>query len=142
MKDEEGKKPEPFRYVEAWINSGGHLVVLGTWNGVDNHTLERFGITTSDFHTSYFEPVPGVTEKPLAGNEDLVPAAALEEWPDGTDAVQGSHPASGRRTRKTLPWPRSLVTLTEPSRACARCLTMANPRPVPPNSRERALSTR
>ncbi len=49
---------------------------------------------------------------------------------------------TGRRMVKTEPLPSSLLTLTEPPCTCTMCLTMARPRPVPPTSRLRALSTR
>lgn len=48
----------------------------------------------------------------------------------------------GRWMEKRLPSPGALSTLTRPPCACATCLTMARPRPVPPLARLRALSTR
>ena len=110
--DEEGKKPESFRHIEAWINSGGHLVVLGTWNGVNNHHLERFGIKTSYFHTSYFEPVPGVTEKLFAGNEDLVPADCRLQSV-GNFKVSVPHTVLLKRGGKAYPGEPKLVTLVQ-----------------------------
>ena len=50
--------------------------------------------------------------------------------------------ASGSRTRKMLPFPLWLSSPTLPPNACERCFTMERPSPVPPSSRERALSTR
>src|SRR6516162_10836146 len=49
--------------------------------------------------------------------------------------------ARGTRIVKVLPSPSRLVTAMPPPSACTRCLTMLRPRPVPPNSRLRALST-
>jgi hypothetical protein len=40
------------------------------------------------------------------------------------------------------PWPMALSTRTLPPWFSTMCFTMAKPRPVPPVSRERALSTR
>src|SRR5262249_43517452 len=48
----------------------------------------------------------------------------------------------GRRTVKVVPRPSLLVAATLPCIAWVRCLTMDRPSPVPPISRERALSTR
>lgn len=48
----------------------------------------------------------------------------------------------GNRTVKVVPTPISLATLTSPPYKPAMCLTMDNPRPVPPSSRLRPLSTR
>jgi len=54
----------------------------------------------------------------------------------------GSYPpAEGNCNVKTLPFPGLLSTVTVPAILSAACLTMARPRPVPPVSRERALST-
>ena len=50
--------------------------------------------------------------------------------------------ATGRRTLKVLPCPISLRTSTVPPCASTSVFTMDSPRPAPPNSRERALSTR
>jgi hypothetical protein len=49
---------------------------------------------------------------------------------------------AGKTSVKTLPFPTSLWTSTRPPWYWATCLTMANPSPVPPRSRLRALSTR
>ena len=50
--------------------------------------------------------------------------------------------AVGRVNRKVLPWLSSLSARMEPPWASMMCLAMARPSPVPPDSRERALSTR
>ncbi len=54
----------------------------------------------------------------------------------------GSSRAIGRRTRTVVPWFTTLSILSSPLWAWTICLTMARPSPVPPRSRERALSTR
>jgi len=48
----------------------------------------------------------------------------------------------GRLTRTVVPTSGSLAMCSAPPWAATRCLTMASPSPVPPSSRERALSTR
>ena len=48
----------------------------------------------------------------------------------------------GRTTRKVAPTPVLLSTRTSPPCAWTTCFTMASPSPVPPCSRERALSAR
>src|ERR1039458_6089535 len=55
------------------------------------------------------------------------------------DALQE---AAGGRSVKVEPLPNWLSTLTVPFMRSMICLTMESPRPVPPTSRERALSTR
>ena len=50
--------------------------------------------------------------------------------------------AVGRVNKKVEPWASSLSARMEPPWASMMCLAMARPRPVPPDSRERALSTR
>src|ERR1700674_198918 len=57
-------------------------------------------------------------------------------------AAGGSAPGTGRKTRKVVPRPMRLSTSTWPPWDWARCLTIARPRPVPPSSRARPLSTR
>ena len=49
---------------------------------------------------------------------------------------------SGTRMQNELPWPGRLDTAASPPWASAMCFTMASPRPVPPRSLLRALSTR
>ncbi len=49
---------------------------------------------------------------------------------------------SGSSKRKVLPSPSRLTTLTSPPCNAITCFTIESPRPVPPFSRERALSTR
>ena len=50
--------------------------------------------------------------------------------------------ATGSVTRTVVPRPGSLSMRSWPPWANTRCLTIASPRPVPPSSRDRALSTR
>ena len=73
-----------------------------------------------------------------------------QEWPSSRVAqararrstLRESHFASGSMTVKVLPLLRSLFTATLPPKTWHKCLTIANPKPVPPTSRERASSTR
>jgi hypothetical protein len=48
----------------------------------------------------------------------------------------------GISKRNVLPRPGSLFTVTVPPWSCTMCFTIESPSPVPPFSRERALSTR
>ena len=57
----------------------------------------------------------------------------------GSSAVTS---ARGSRNQNVEPWPSSLVTPASPPWFKTMCLTIARPRPVPPASRERPLSTR
>ena len=50
--------------------------------------------------------------------------------------------ACGSVKKNVAPLPGSLFTQTLPPWLCTMCLTMDKPRPVPPCSRDRALSTR
>lgn len=59
----------------------------------------------------------------------------------GWSQTSASGQPRGRWRPKVLPRPTSLSTDTRPPCTCATCLTMASPRPVPPRSRLRALST-
>src|ERR1700680_224791 len=54
----------------------------------------------------------------------------------------GGGQAVGRVNTNIEPWLSSLSARIEPRWARTMCLTMARPRPVPPDSRERALSMR
>ena len=48
----------------------------------------------------------------------------------------------GKATRTVVPCVTRLSMRSPPPWARTMCLTMASPRPVPPSSRDRALSTR
>src|SRR5438874_10156362 len=50
--------------------------------------------------------------------------------------------ALGSRTVNFVPFPSVEVALTVPFMAWTRCFTIDSPNPVPPTSRDRALSTR
>ena len=84
----------------------------------------------------------------LAGNAGLSPAEGRQKG----GAQQHGNPSlfhvwpppsrQGQRTVKTAPPPGRLAASTVPPRFSTVSLTMANPRPVPPAARDRALSTR
>jgi hypothetical protein len=57
-------------------------------------------------------------------------------------ARSGRYSVRGISKRKVLPAPGALDTVMLPSWSARMCLTIDRPRPVPPLSRERALSTR
>src|SRR6185503_20481537 len=63
-------------------------------------------------------------------------------WPPAAIAGSDCTVALGKRNQKVDPWPSSLVTQASPPWFKTMCFTIASPRPVPPASRERALSTR
>ena len=67
------KSPEAFKHILDFVDRGGHLVVLGSFNGRNNDQLRVFGIKTSYYQTSYFEPAGKPTELLFRGNEDIVP---------------------------------------------------------------------
>src|SRR5207245_5163542 len=60
----------------------------------------------------------------------------------GESGGAASSPPTFSQTRTVVPRPGSLSILSWPPWANTRCLTIASPRPVPPSSRDRALSTR
>ena len=74
----------------------------------------------------------------------------VQSRPSVADAAHGNRTlplhssrfALGRVTANLVPDPTALVTRTWPRIPCTRCLTIASPKPVPPISRDLALSTR
>lgn len=88
-----------------------------------------------------------LSQRPFPQKDDRT-----KELPCGrrrTPETRNGHPSAhqvcygmGNRTVKVVPTPISLATLTSPPYKPAMCLTMDNPRPVPPSSRLRPLSTR
>ena len=78
---------------------------------------------------------PGVTFNPLnlasGGGEHLHPDLTLAEWRGYGSVMVKIAPPVGR-----------LAADTSPSSSPTRCFTIARPSPVPPDSRDRALSTR
>ena len=78
--------------------------------------------------------------------EARAPAPARRSrWRGSERPLQLSQPARmprGISKRNVLPRPGALVTETSPPCSVTMCLTIESPRPVPPSSRERALSTR
>jgi hypothetical protein len=72
-RSDEQKKPEAFQHLEAFVNGGGHLIVLGTYNGRNNEQMGRFGIKTSYFQNGFFEPAGEATDLLFRGNLHVVP---------------------------------------------------------------------
>ena len=72
-KSDQHKEPEAFGHLEAFVDGGGHLIVLGTFNGRSNEHLARFGIKTSYFHNRSFEPAGLPTDLLFQGNLHVVP---------------------------------------------------------------------
>lgn len=72
-KSDEHKKPKAFQHLGAFVDDGGHLIVLGTYNGRNNHHLTRFGIKTSYYHNNSFEPAGRPTDLLFLGNLHIIP---------------------------------------------------------------------
>jgi len=70
-------------------------------------------------------------------NERVRPVTGLPK-----SARPKSYKVRGISKRKVLPAPGALDTVMLPSWSARMCFTIDSPRPVPPLSRERALSTR
>jgi hypothetical protein len=70
-----------------------------------------------------------------------VSIAKRSQLPDDTGGFSDAR-ASGSLTRNRLPFPNALSTCTSAPCAVQTDLTIERPRPAPPSSRERALSTR
>jgi hypothetical protein len=70
---QERKQPEAFQHIAAFIRAGGHLIVLGTFNGRNMHHLKQFGITTGYSHNNSFEPAGEATDLLFQGAGDIVP---------------------------------------------------------------------
>lgn len=73
-KSEQHKSPAAFQHVLDFVVRGGHLIVLGSYNGRNTEHLAVFGIRAGHFHTNTFEPAGRPTELLFRGNEDIVPA--------------------------------------------------------------------
>src|SRR5689334_9107380 len=61
---------------------------------------------------------------------------------DYEETASASRIQLGTENRTVVPTFSVLLMSSRPPCACTMCLTIARPRPVPPSSRERALSTR
>ena len=70
------------------------------------------------------------------------PIPILKNKPAGRCRSAGQFTYFGNRTRMVVPSPRRLSTWILALWSRAACLTMLSPRPVPPTSLERLLSTR
>ena len=78
----------------------------------------------------------------VGGSSTGEPAGIVVVWISGRPAGRRRNYERGSRTVKVLPRPTSLRTSTLPPWASVSVFTMDKPSPTPPNSRERALSTR
>lgn len=87
----------------------------------------------------YPEPRINCNKKPR-----LASGFFISYFPPFHGGTQGGYSAycSGTLISNTLPLPTSLSTVASPRCASAMCLTMASPKPVPPNSLLRERSTR
>ena len=68
---DERKRPESFDPIEKFVEAGGHLIVMGAFNGRNMQHMQRFGITTGVRHCSFYKEVPGRTEVLFAGASDV-----------------------------------------------------------------------
>lgn len=68
------KHPTAFQPLANFVESGGHLMVFNTYNGRNMEHLVPLGVTTSFYHTSTYEKVPGTSEIFFHGAEDLIPS--------------------------------------------------------------------
>lgn len=68
---DERKRPESFDPIERFVEGGGHLIVMGSFNGRNMQHMKRFGITTGVLHCSFYKDVPGRTEVLFAGASDV-----------------------------------------------------------------------
>jgi len=80
--------------------------------------------------------------RPDADRAQIPPRALTAPCRGGERRGNSAAQASGISKRKVAPCPSWLFTDTVPPCKSTMCLTMERPRPVPPFSRERALSTR
>ena len=69
-------------------------------------------------------------------------AASLRVASDPWAGTRERTRTAGKTSRKVDPLPGSLSMSSSPPCRCMTCLTIASPSPVPPDSRERLLSTR
>ena len=66
-------EPAAFEPLERFVAEGGHLLLLGTFNGRNCEHLRRFGIQTGVSHSLVFRTVPGRSEVLFKGFEATVP---------------------------------------------------------------------
>ncbi|WLD12378.1 hypothetical protein [Planctellipticum variicoloris] len=69
----ESRKPEAFKPLEEFVNSGGHLIVFGSWQGRNCENLQRFGLHTAGGEPRSYASVASRTAALFAGNERHVP---------------------------------------------------------------------
>ena len=91
-----------------------------------------------DLRTAHLTPHLPVLAKPSEANAR---GPKLHGGGVGVLTV-GSSPALGSVKLNVLPLPGVLSTSIAPPSASQRCFTIDKPRPVPPSSRERPVSTR
>lgn len=99
----QAEKPEDFDPLARFVADGGHLMILGTFNGVNCVHLKRFGITTGVQHALGFRTIPGRSEVLFHGVEEIVPSNHLTRS-TGSFLVDGPHVAFLlRETTASLP---------------------------------------
>src|SRR5439155_24265022 len=75
------------------------------------------------------------------GDHQRAEVVALPRFVYPDPSQRGRHDVANVKLT-LVPLPRSLSMTSSPPCACTKCLTIAKPRPVPPSSRDRALSIR
>jgi hypothetical protein len=117
--------------LASWVFSPILLFSFWAFAGIDHATLEAISSRKAEIRF--------ITSPNGRSCSDFTPRLLRAGgYVGNTVLVQ----AVGRVNRKVEPWARSLSARMEPPWANMMCLAMARPRPVPPDSRERALSTR
>jgi|GEM_PF-3262079 len=123
--------------------------------GVSSSVLARHSVLDTESSRVLWIPASaGMTNsRQAAGNEPPVDSRWQyrtfgSDWQQANERLWLSHEASepataiGSVKRTVVPWFNWLSMTSSPPCALTRCFTMAKPSPVPPISRERALSTR
>lgn len=103
--------PEDFDPLARFVANGGHLMIFGTFNGVNCAHLKRFGIKTGVQHALGFRTIPGRSEVLFHGVEEIVPSNHLTRS-TGSFLVDGPHVAFLlRETTASLPDAPMVATL-------------------------------
>ena len=139
-------EPSSALCAASWHSCAPFFAVAWPLCGLPGHSLRYSG-----FHVGQSRGSPRRWLRQAAGLRPSVVSKCCPRkiaWNDFTPRLarlkpplQSNH-AVGRVKRKVEPWASSLSARMVPWWANTMCLAMARPRPVPPDSRERALSTR
>lgn len=106
---EETRRPEAFEPLLKFVQKGGHLIIMGVFNGRNTEHLKRFGITCGYYHCSSFTTTPA-TKLFFRGAEKLIPANN-KMHSVGTISVAGPHVAILNRGSDCDPSQPAMITL-------------------------------